>query len=83
MDNQVAVSVIIDPINQTHLRGSVSVAGLTVEFSGSRNLLSGGCWFGSLCSLFLLGSTPFTFTFQNLLLVLLVPRSFSLSSVQH
>ena len=37
MDNPVAVSVIIDPINQTHLgqtRGSVSVAGLTVNMSG-------------------------------------------------
>ena len=55
MDNPVTVAMIIDPINQTHLgqmRGSVSVAGVTVELSGSRNLLWGGCWFGSLCSFF-------------------------------
>ena len=56
------------------MRGSVSVAGLAVELSCSRNLLWGGCWFGPL-----LGCATFSFALQNLLLVFLVPLSFSLS----
>ena len=49
LDNPVPVSVIVHPIDETllgQMDGSVSVAGLSVELSGSRNLLWGGCWFG-------------------------------------
>ena len=82
LDNPIAIFIIVHPIDKAHLGqmgGPVSVAGLAVELSGSRNLLWGGCWFGSRCSLFLLGRATVLFTLQNLNPVSLVPLPFSLS----
>ena len=49
LDDALSLSVIVHSIDETHLgqmHSSVSVAGLAVKLSGSRNLLWGRCWFG-------------------------------------
>ena len=82
LDDELSVSVMVHPIDETHLgqmSGPIAVAGLAVELSSSRNELWGGCWFGSLWFGLPLGCATFAFTPQNLVLVSLVPLSFSLS----
>ena len=81
LDDELSVSVMVHPIVETYLGqmgGPRSVAGLAVELSGSLNLLWGGCWFGSPWFGLPLGCATFAFTLQNLVLVSLVPLSFSL-----
>ena len=82
LHNPDSVSMVIDPVDVSHLsqmHGSVTVAGLPVQLPGSSNLLWGGFWwFGSRCSLFLLGCTLSSFPLQNFVLVPYVPLVFTL-----
>ena len=82
LHNPDSVSMVIDPVDVSHLsqmRGSVTVAGLPVQLPGSSNLLWGGFWwFGSRCSLFLLGCTPSSIPLQNFIFVPYVPLVFTL-----
>ena len=82
MDNPVAVSVIVHPIDVTDLGqmgGSVTVAGLPVQLSGSgfpfwrRGWFVLGWWFGPPQ-----GSPPFTFPPENLVFASQVPLVFTL-----
>ena len=83
LDNPFPVFVIINTINRSHLcqmAGSVSMAGLSVEFSSSGDLLRGGWWwFCSRWLLFLFLRSTLLFTFQDRLSVLYIPPLFTLS----
>ena len=83
MDNPVPVSMVIITVDQSHLDqmgGSVTVAGLPVQLSGSgflfwrRGWFGLGWWFGLPQ-----GGPPFTFPPLHLVLVSQVPLSFTRS----
>ena len=81
LDNVVPVSMIIHPIDVSHLGqmpGSVSLASGLVQCFPSGNLLWGGCCFDSWWFGLLLGGTPFTYPLQNLVFVFLMPLPLSL-----
>lgn len=82
LDDALSVFVIVDSVDESQLgqmSGPVSVAGLSAELSGSRNLFWGRSWFRSRWLVFLFGSATFSFVLQNLVFVSLVPLPFSLS----
>lgn len=82
LDNPFPGFVIINTINRSQIcqvAGSVSMAGLSVEFSSSGDLLRGGWWFCSRWLLFLFLRSTLLFTFQDGLSVLHIPLAFTLS----
>ena len=78
-----SVFVVVDTIDESHLcqtGGPVSVARLSVQFSGSGDLLWGGWrWFWSRWLLFLFLGSTLLFTSEDGLAVLHIPLVFTLS----